>query len=446
MKDITRKQYIKFGIVATIYLLWVIWLNNYWWLFGLPVIFDMYLTKKVNWSFWKKRNKKNNTIVEWIDALIFALIAVTVINIFLFQNFNIPTSSMEKSLLVGDYLFVSKVNYGPRVPNTPLSFPLVQHTMPMSKDKKSYLTWIQNDYRRLAGTGQIKRNDPVVFNYPEGDTVCTAFQSNASYYYLVKQAGSRERVWNDKNTFGRIVYRPVDKRENFIKRCVGIPGDTLEVRHNQLYVNGSVQELVPKLQFNYRVVTNGTQINKKKLEDLGISNEDIDGAFMNGVYRLPLTEENAKLLKELPNVLEIEKEEMQAGYWDGSAFPFSENYKWNRDNYGPIGIPKKGVTIELNTGNLPLYERLISVYENNEIVVDGENIKINGEVVQTYTFKMDYYWMMGDNRHNSADSRFWGFVPEDHIVGKPLFIYFSLNKDKRFPANIRFNRMFKKIR
>lgn len=446
MKNLSRRQYIKFGVVATVYLLWVVWLNNYWWLIGLAVIFDMYLSKKVNWAFWKKKDKKNNAIVEWLDALIFALIAVTIINTFLFQNFNIPTSSMEKSLLVGDYLFVSKVSYGPRLPNTPLSFPLVQHTLPLTKDKKSYLTWINKDYKRLAGFSKLKRNDPVVFNYPEGDTVSTVFQSNASYYNLVKQAGSRERVWNDKRTFGEIVYRPVDKRENFIKRCVGIPGDTLEVIHNQLYVNGNKQVLVPNLQYNYRIITNGTQINGKKLELMGISHEDLKDAFMNGVYRIPLDEENVNIIRKLPNVIEVVRDEMQDGYWDGSTFPFSDKYAWNRDSYGPVWIPQKGQTINLSLTNLPLYERLINVYEGNDLKIDGDNILINGEVADSYTFKMDYYWMMGDNRHNSADSRFWGFVPEDHIVGKPLFIYFSLNKDKGFPANIRWKRIFKKIK
>ena len=446
MKNLSRRQYIKFGVIATVYLLWVVWLNNYWWLIGLAVIFDMYLSRKINWAFWKKKAKKNNAIVEWLDALIFALIAVTIINTFLFQNFNIPTSSMEKSLLVGDYLFVSKVSYGPRLPNTPLSFPLVQHTLPLTKDKKSYLTWINKDYKRLPGLSKLKRNDPVVFNYPEGDTVSTTFQSNASYYYLVKQAGSRERVWSDKRTFGEIVYRPVDKRENFIKRCVGIPGDTLEVIHNQLYVNGKEQVLVPNLQYNYRIITNGTQINGKKLEALGISHEDSDRAFMNGVYRIPLTVENELAIRKLPNVIEVVREEMQNDYWDGSAFPFSENHAWNRDSYGPIWIPQKGQTINLSMDNLPLYERLIKVYEQNDLKTDKKNIFINGEKVNSYTFKMDYYWMMGDNRHNSADSRFWGFVPEDHIVGKPLFIYFSLNKDKGFPSNIRWKRIFKKIK
>ena len=445
MKDIPRKQYIKFGITATLYLLWVIWLGQYLWLLGLPIIVDIYLTKKVNWAFWKKRNKKNHAVVEWLDALIFALVAVTVINIFLFQNFNIPTSSMEKSLLVGDYLFVSKVNYGPRVPVTPLSFPLVQHTMPLTKDRKSYLTWIQNKYRRLKGFDKIERNDPIVFNYPEGDTVSTVYQSNASYYYLCKQFG-RDRVNSDENAFGRIVYRPVDKRENFIKRCVGLPGDSLQIIHNQLFVNGDKQDSIPRLQFNYRIITNGTQINSKKLESMGISREDYEGAYMNGVYHLPLTAENLKIIKDLPNVVDVTRDEMQAGYWDGATFPFSNDLAWNRDNYGPIWIPKEGETINLTLDNLPLYERLITVYEGHNLEVNGETILIDGEAVSEYTFGMDYYWMMGDNRHNSADSRFWGFVPEDHIVGKPLFIYFSLNKDKRFPGNIRFNRMFKKIK
>lgn len=444
MKDISRKQYIKFGIAATLYLLWVIWLGNFWWLIGLAVIFDMYLTKKVNWAFWKKRNKKNHPLIEWLDALIFALIAVTVINIFLFQNFNIPTSSMEKSLLVGDYLFVSKVNYGPRVPMTPLSFPLVQHTLPLTKDRKSYLTWIQNDYRRLKGTGAIHRNDPVVFNYPEGDTVSTVYQSNASYYYLTRQFG-RDRVWSDENAFGRLVYRPVDKRENFIKRCVGLPGDTLEIRHNQLYVNGQEQDIIPKLQYNYRIKTNGTQINSKKLESMNISLDDLENAYMNGVYHLPLTEENVDQLRALPNVQEVTREELQAGYWDGTTFPFSDRFTWNRDNYGPIWIPSKGATVQLNPENLPLYERLITVYEGHQLELKDDQVFIDGKAATTYTFQMDYYWMMGDNRHNSADSRFWGFVPEDHIVGKPLFIYFSLNKDKSFPGNIRFKRMFKRI-
>jgi signal peptidase I len=442
-KSIPLKQYIKFGVVALIYLLWVIWLNNYLWLLGLPIIFDMYLTRKVNWTFWKKRGQKNSSFVEWVDALIFALIAVSFINIFLFQNFNIPTGSMEKSLLIGDYLFVSKVGYGPRVPATPLSFPLVQHTLPLTKDKNSFLTWIQNPYRRMAGFSKVKNNDPIVFNYPEGDTVCTKIQSNESFYSLVRRYG-RQNVLTRTDDFGKIVVRPVDRRENFIKRCIGIPGDTVEVRHNWVYVNGKPQDSLNFMQFDYHIITDGTPINVKKLEALGIAKSDIQ--FSGGEYILPLSAKKVEEIRQLTNVKVIQRLEQPAGQWDSMSFPFSNRYNWNRDNYGPIWIPKAGVTVPLTLENLPLYERIIHAYEGNDLSVSGDQILINGKPATTYTFQMDYYWMMGDNRHNSADSRFWGFVPEDHIVGKPKFVYLSLNKDKKFPANIRWNRVFMKIR
>jgi signal peptidase I len=442
-KSIPLKQYIKFGVVAIIYLLWVIWLNNYLWLLGLPIIFDMYLTRKVNWTFWKKRGEKNSSFVEWVDALIFALIAVSFINIFLFQNFNIPTGSMEKSLLIGDYLFVSKVGYGPRVPATPLSFPLVQHTLPLTKDKNSFLTWIQNPYRRMAGFSKVKNNDPIVFNYPEGDTVCTKIQSNESFYSLVRRYG-RQNVLTRTDDFGKIVVRPVDRRENFIKRCIGIPGDTVEVRHNWVYVNGKPQDSLNFMQFDYHIITDGTPINVKKLEALGIAKSDIQ--FSGGEYILPLSAKKVEEIRQLTNVKVIQRLEQPAGQWDSMSFPFSNRYTWNRDNYGPIWIPKAGVTVPLTLENLPLYERIIHAYEGNDLSVSGDQILINGKQATTYTFKMDYYWMMGDNRHNSADSRFWGFVPEDHIVGKPKFVYLSFNKDKKFPANIRWSRVFMKIR
>ena len=446
MKKFPRRQWIKFGIAASLYTLWVIWLNNYWWLFGLPVIFDMYLTKKVNWSFWKKRNRKNHTAIEWLDALIFALIAVTFINIFFFQNFNIPTASMEKSLLIGDNLFVSKVHYGPRVPQTPLSFPLVQHTLPLTKDRNSFLTWIKNDYRRLKGFQRIKNDDVVVFNYPEGDTVSTVWQSNLSYYSLVRDVG-RERVWSDKENFGRIVTRPVDKRENFIKRCVGIPGDSIQVVGNQVFVNGQPQKQIDGLQFSYAVQTNGTTINEIKLEDLGIAKADIQYSPTTSTYtNMPLTAEMVTELKGLPNVISVSRNQYPANSRENGIFPFSENFRWNRDNYGPIWIPKKGATVKINTRNLPLFERVIDVYEENEIEVKDGIIYINGVESDSYTFKMDYYWMMGDNRHNSADSRYWGYVPEDHIVGKPLFVYISFDKERKFPFNIRWKRMMTKIR
>ena len=446
MKNIPRKQWIKFGIAITLYVVWVIWLDSYWWLLGIPIIVDMYLTKKVNWAFWKKKEKKNKAVIEWLDALIFALVAVTFINIFFFQNFNIPTASMEKSLLIGDNLFVSKMHYGPRVPNTPLSFPLVQHTLPLTKDKNSFLTWIQNDYRRLKGFKQIKNNDVVVFNFPDGDTVCTAWQSNYSYNQFVRDVG-RERVWADENYFGRIVSRPVDKRENFIKRCVGIPGDTIQIIDNQTFINGKPQELVVDLQFNYTVQTNGTKINDIKLENLGIAKADVHYNPAASTYtELPLTPKMVPELEQLPNVISVTQNTYPPNSLEKGTFPHADQYKWNRDNYGPIWIPQRGATVDLTPDNLPLFERIIDVYEENELEVVNDDIIINGEKASTYTFKMDYYWMMGDNRHNSADSRYWGYVPEDHIVGKPLFVYISFDKERNFPFNIRFKRMMTRIR
>ena len=445
MKELLSNKYLKFAIVSIIYILWVIWLNNYWFLLGLAIIFDIYVSKKVNWSFWKKRNgKRNSKLVEWIDALIFAVVAVTIINIFLFQNFNIPTPSMEKSLLVGDYLFVSKVNYGPRIPNTPLSFPLVQHTLPLSKSTNSFLTWLKRPYKRLGGLSRIKNNNVVVFNFPVGDTVSTNFQSEISYYTLIKENG-RERVNTDKRTFGKIVVRPVDKRENFIKRCVGIPGDVLEVIDNQLFINYKPADNPDKLQYSYYVNTNGSRINKRVFERLGISNDDVRATWNSG-YLLPLTLKNVEELKKLPNVVSVERDKKPKDEYDDSTFPHHNNFQWNRDHYGPLRIPAKGQTIKLYLDSLAIYNRIIDVYENNDLEVRGEEIYINGEKTDEYTFKMDYYFMMGDNRHNSADSRFWGFVPEDHIVGKPLFVYFSLDKDKKFLSKIRWKRMFKAIK
>jgi len=226
MSKLLNNKWFKFSLVGGLYLLWVIWLSNYWWLIGLAVIYDVYVTQKVHWSFWKKKNPpdgKQTKMVEWIDAIIFAVIAATFIRMFFIEAYTIPTSSMEKSMMVGDYLFVSKTAYGPKLPNTPLSFPFVHHTMPLSATMRSYSTMIHNPYKRIAGFGKVKNDDVVVFNFPEGDTVAVNMQDR-SYYELIRSYG-RDRVVNDKRTFGDMIYRPVDKRENYIKRCIAIPGD-----------------------------------------------------------------------------------------------------------------------------------------------------------------------------------------------------------------------------
>ena len=462
MNQFFQEKYIRFAIVALIYILVVIWIGNFWLLLGLAIIFDMYITEKVNWTFWKKRHGKNSSFIEWLDALIFAVIAVTLINIFLFQNYRIPTPSMEKSLLVGDHLFVSKLAYGPRMPNTPVAFPFTQHTMPFTKSK-SWSNLVQWPYKRLKGCGHVKRNDPIVFNFPAGDTVCVEEQTTA-YYEIVRgtarEMQARENYGNtspkpvdyympaarkevrDRYT---IIYRPVDRRDNYVKRCIGIPGDTVYIRGGIVYVNGTPAPENKGSQLNYVIGTTGTSINPKAFERLGIAKSD-QSMLSSSAYFMPLTKENAEAIRKFVNVKEVTPVIAAPGEYDPRLFPYMRALKWNEDNYGPVWIPKKGVTVQIDTANFPYYERIIDVYEGNDVRVDGAAIYINNIPVTSYTFKMDYYWMMGDNRHNSADSRFWGFVPEDHVVGKPKFIWLSIDKEAQGLKKIRFRRMFMKVR
>ncbi|HOU27595.1 MAG TPA: signal peptidase I [Paludibacteraceae bacterium] len=457
--DVSLIQWIKAFVVCLLYVLFIIWVGNFWWLLLLPIFFDIYITKFIPWSFWKKsKNKYVLKIAEWTDAIVFALIAVYFINLFLFQNYKIPTSSLEKSLLVGDFLLVSKVSFGPRVPNTPLSFPLAQHTLPIL-NTKSYIEYPQWEYKRLKGLDTIKHLDIVVFNFPAGDTVTTKV-SNPDYYTLCHDYG-REYVHNNKNLFGDIIYRPVDRRENYVKRCVGLPGDTLQIIEHQVYINGVAQEEVEGTQLSYWVTTDGRKISENQFKRIGVSKDDqqfLINNLPNGdnlldycgyernsegkhnpVYRLPLTKEALNKVKNLPNVIKIE---IDNGLISGQVFPFGYK-KWTRDNYGPIYIPRKGATIALNLDNLPVYERVIRNYEGNTLEIMDSTIYINAVATTNYTFKMNYYWLMGDNRHNSADSRYWGFVPEDHVVGKPLFVWLSLDKDASLLESIRWERLFK---
>ncbi len=463
IKEILTNKWLKFGVAAIIYVLCVIWLDSYFWLLGLPVLFDIYVTKRVHWAFWKKRGvKKQTKLVEWVDALIFAVVAATLIRTFLIEAYTIPTSSMEKSLMVGDYLFVSKYHYGPRKPMTPISFPFAHHTLPLTTKTKSYVEWIKWKYDRMPGLQNIHRFDPVVFNFPEGDTVVVEHQ-NQSYYQIVRSEGramqmedlqrgitrsvefyeNRARQLLSKNY--TIHVRPVDKRENYIKRCVGLPGDTLKIENGILSVNGQKQPDIEGLQYKYIIFTNGQQINRRILQSLNISNEDLESSFIGPRQLiLPLTTEKVAEIKKLPivdSVVRVINENDGSHY----IFPHHENFKWNEDNFGPIVIPAKGKTIALTMETLPLYRRLITLYEGHSLTVDGQNILIDGQPADSYTFDMDYYWMMGDSRHNSQDSRFWGFVPEDHIVGKAVFLWFSLDKDKSFISKIRWNRVFKFI-
>lgn len=459
-RQISKREWVNFSLVTALYVGFTLWMENAWLLFGLPVLVDIYLTKFIPWGAWKQsKNPTIQGILGWIDDILFALVAVYLVNLFIFQNYQIPSSSLEKSLLVGDYLFVSKLSYGPRVPNTPLSFPLVQNTLPIL-NCKSYLDWPLWGYHRVKGLGQVERDDIVVFNFPAGDTITERVQ-NPDYYTLINEYG-RERVLLDKATFGEVIYRPVDKRENYVKRCVGMPGDSLSVVNNQVYINGEKAKNPEQMQLNYYVETNGSPITEEQFRLMNVSKDDRVLASSGGyyqqllsylgftpneagqyapVYRLPLTNKALAIAEKLPIVTKIVIEPEALG---GPTYPVDYETGWTRDNYGPIWIPQRGATIELTPQNLALYSRCIKNYEGNQLEVKEGKAWINGQEASSYTFKYDYYWMMGDNRHNSADSRSWGFVPEDHIVGKPILVWLSLDKDRGlFDGGIRWNRIFR---
>ena len=450
LKELYHNRWVRFGFWALLYLLWVIWLGNYWWLLGLAVIFDHHITRKVKWLFWKKEYKegeKRNVILDWVDAIIFAVVVVTFINIFFFQAFKIPSSSMESSLLTGDHLFVSKLAYGPRVPQTPLTVPFTHNVLPGGR-KESYSTLIQNKYRRLRGFGHVERGDYVVFGFPNGDTVLAKAPAE-DYYTMCRTAGRDYAISN----FGPVKVRPMDKKDHYVKRCVAVAGDTLRIIDGRVHIDGQPQEVWDGVQSSYTVITNGQKINPKNLDRLGINIGELgyNGGYSDrlpGYPALPLTRQMLETVRNFPNVVSVEEniDVYPPDYPDSylTIFPFSENFRWTRDNFGPLWIPQAGVTVGLDTDNLPLYERIIRDYEHNDLKVDADgNILINGEVATSYTFRQDYYFMMGDNRHNSLDSRYWGFVPEDHIVGKPSVIWFSVDRNRSFPDNIRWRRIFK---
>lgn len=458
-------QWIKFILVLTAWLLFCYWLESWLGLIVVPFIYDAYISKKINWGWWKERENPLRFIMSWVDAIVFALVAVYFINLFFFQNYVIPSSSLEKSLLTGDYLFVSKMSYGPRIPQTPLTMPLTQHTLPVI-ECKSYIEWPQWEYRRAKGLGDIQLNDIVVFNYPAGDTLCSSMQYQAFDYYqmcygigyqiypqrpnpdslsyeqrqeffnIIYNAG-RNKIWANRAEYGEVITRPVDRRENYVKRCVGLPGQTLQIKDHIIYLDGKENKEPDNVQYTYYVKLK-QRIPEEMMEELGITMEELASLNVNGY--MPMTKKVKEELEKRSDI--VESIRLNTAADDKEIYPLNGNMHWTRDNYGPVWIPKKGESIDLTLDNIAIYERPIKVYEGNDLQVKDGKIYINGKEAKSYTFKMDYYWMMGDNRHNSADSRYWGFVPEDHIVGKPIFIWWSSDPDRGGFAGIRWSRLF----
>ena len=478
--------YVKFALYLIPYLAFLYWVESWWGLIVVPFIFDICFTKKIKWGWWKEPEVGPATrfIMSWVDAIVFALIGLYFLTQFFFQNFVIPSSSLEKTLLTGDYLLVSKLAYGPRIPQTPLTMPMTQHTLPII-NCKSYLEYPHWDYRRVKGLGNVEVNDIVVFNYPAGDTVALA-QQNQDYYRLAYQIGDQllgtqtadttslfpqtivipatasllpetsyeeqQRIYNNvyaagtaymrqhPEEFGEITSRPTDRRENYVKRCVGLPGQTLQIKNDTVYLDGKPNPEPENVQYAYEVTFKQDLPDELKRE-LGITEEDLYAQRNGNTVWMPLTHKVRKQLEARKDIVaSIARAVPDAGW----LYPQNMAKDWTTANYGPLWIPKKGETLRLTLANLPIYERPIRVYEGNSLVVRGGKIYINGKVADSYTFKMDYYWMQGDNRDNSADSRFWGFVPEDHIVGKPLFIWISLDPDYGlFDGKMRWSRFFK---
>ncbi len=420
----------------------------------------------------KFKIEPSKLIKNWIDPIVFAVIAASIIRGYFIEAFTIPTSSLEKSLMVGDFLFVNKFAYGPKIPQTPLSFPFAHHTIPVI-NSKSYLEWIKLPYFRLPGFGKVNNSDIVVFNYPDGDTVLLNFQDR-SYYQTVrdlaqdmKSDGSKnDSTKNDafylrmardymnnpnnslqNNSVGKIAARPVDKREHYVKRCVAIAGDKFSVINGEVNINGTKQEMPKKAQHYYYVKTTNalfgeiimskekfyTLSNLELLDKLDIYADEVvrEDLIKNGdttTYFLNMPADVAEKVKEMQGVVSIKKYCQKEGEYDPRIFPHYTSYPWNNDNFGPLLIPKQGLTIPIDTHNICLYEKVLNTYDDgiHQVTKQGAQVLYDGEPITSYTFKQDYFFMMGDNRHNSADSRSWGLVPFDHIVGSPFFVWFSM--------------------
>jgi len=432
-------RYLGFFFSGLLWSILCIWVGLF---FLLPlnlVLYDLLITRYVDWSLRSYRLPRRLQLsIEWIFVVLLALFCSFTIKLLFLETYKIPTPSMEETLLAGDYIFVSKLAYGPRLPETPLAIPFFHNKLPSGK--KSYSEKVEMPYKRLKGFSRVKRGDIIVFNFPEGDTMVVQYPGQ-NYYSLVRQYG-RDYILSEFD----IITHPVDKRENYIKRCMALPGDTLLITEGKVRVNGEQQPELPLQKFKYYVSTQGEPLPDQLLDSLNILKTTVTYNPVNSLHVLYLTNEKVEALKSYPEVRSISRYmEPTLSFQNQEIFPHSSHYRWTGDNFGPLRIPARGDTIRLTLQNLPLYKRIITTYEKNELAVRDGVIHINGQPADHYVVQMNYYFVMGDNHHNSADSRYWGFVPEDHLLGKAVLVLFSIKPDSPFIGGLRKERIFRSI-
>jgi len=419
----------------------------------MPYLYFAYLGFNKDIKFFGVSDIKSESsfIKNWADPIIFAVVAASIIRGFFFEAFTIPTSSLEKSLMVGDFLFVNKVCYGAKVPQTPIAFPFAHHTLPFTTGTQSYFEWIKLPYMRLPGYSKPKNGEIIVFNYPDGDTVTIGTQQYTSYYEMVRQYGY-QNMNNPNFTVelggmsvknGKKVGRPIDKREHYVKRCVGIAGDKLQIKDGELFINDKKQAMPEHAQHFYevKIATRLLNIDEYFLDkhDIYVTEAGIKENIGEDttVYLFNMPANVAEDIKNTPYVISVKKRIDPKGEYSQSIFPHNRRYPWNNDNFGPMTLPSEGMTIKIDTANICLYEKMLSTYDDgiHQIMTSGAQVLYDGKPITSYTFKQGYYWMMGDNRHNSADSRSWGVVPFDHIVGRPVFVWLSIKDPKNNPVS-----------